>query len=186
VSSEAPRTTHDAPSQHRAYAPKSVACAVLTVSDSRSVADDKSGKLIRELLESGGHRAVEHTIVADDGEAIRFSVLRALARPDVHAVIATGGTGVSPRDVTPDTLEPLFEKRLSGFGELFRMLSFAEIGAAALLSRATAGTLGGKVVYVMPGSSGAVRLGMEKLILPELAHVVGQLRRADSPPSGGV
>lgn len=184
MSGETPRVS-DAPAQHRAYSPKSIACAVLTVSDSRTIADDKSGALIRELLEGGGHSAVEHQIVADDAEAIRFAVLRALAHPGVHAVIATGGTGVSPRDVTPDTLEPLFEKRLSGFGELFRMLSYAEIGAAALLSRATAGTLGGKVVYVMPGSSGAVRLGMEKLILPELAHVVGQLRRADAPPSGG-
>jgi len=184
VSGEAVRVSGEAPSQHRAYAPKSIACAVLTVSDSRTAADDTSGKLIRELLESGGHRTVEHGIVADDAEAIRFAVLRALARPEVHAVIATGGTGVSPRDVTPDTLEPLFEKRLSGFGELFRMLSFAEIGAAALLSRATAGTVGGKVVYVMPGSSGAVRLGMEKLVLPELAHVVGQLRRTDAPRSG--
>jgi molybdenum cofactor biosynthesis protein B len=185
MSREAQRESADAPAQHRAYAPSSVACAVLTVSDSRTVADDKSGKLIRELLEAGGHRAVEHQIVADDVEAIRFSVLRALAHREVHAVIATGGTGVSPRDVTPDTVEPLFEKRLSGFGELFRMLSYAEIGAAALLSRATAGTVGGKVVYVMPGSTGAVRLGMEKLILPELAHVVGQLRRVDRPPSGG-
>ena len=184
MSGEAPRVTADAPSQHRAYAPKSIACAVLTVSDSRTLAEDTSGKLIALLLEASGHKARAHQIVPDDVDAIRFAVLRVLARADVDAVIATGGTGVSPRDVTPDTLEPLFEKRLVGFGELFRMLSFQEIGAAAVLSRATAGTVEGKVIYVMPGSSGAVRLGMEKLILPELAHIVGQLRRVDAPPSG--
>jgi molybdenum cofactor biosynthesis protein B len=184
MSGEAPRMSGEAPAQHRAYAPKSIGCAVLTVSDSRTVADDKSGKLIAELLEAGGHRAVTHQIVPDDAGAIREAALRALARSEVDAVIATGGTGVSPRDVTPDTLEPLFEKRLAGFGELFRALSYQEIGAAALLSRASAGTVTGKVVYVMPGSSAAVRLGMEKLILPELAHIVGQLRRVDAPPSG--
>ncbi len=175
----------DAPAQHRSYAPKSIGCAVLTVSDSRTVDDDKSGRTILALLEAAGHRAIEHRIVPDSAELIRFAVLRALAQPEIDAVIATGGTGVSPRDVTPDTLEPLFEKRLPGFGELFRMLSFEEIGAAAVLSRATAGTVATKVVYVMPGSTGAVRLGMEKLVLPELAHVVGQLRRSDAAPTGG-
>jgi molybdenum cofactor biosynthesis protein B len=185
VSRHAHRESGSAPAQHRAYAPKSIACAVLTVSDSRTLADDTSGKLISELLGAAGHAVLLHQIVPDDADAIRGEVLRALVREDVHALIATGGTGVSPRDVTPDTLEPLFEKRLAGFGELFRSLSYAEIGAAALLSRATAGTLSGKVVYVMPGSSGAVRLGMEKLILPELAHLVGQLRRTDAPPTGG-
>lgn len=174
----------DAPTQHRAYAPKSIGCAVLTVSDSRTVDDDKSGEQIRALLEAAGHRIVEHAIVRDEAEAIRFAVLRALARDDIDAVIATGGTGVSPRDVTPDTVEPLLEKKLAGFGELFRALSYHEIGAAAILSRALAGTASGKVVYVMPGSTGAVRLGMEKLVLPELPHVVGQLRRADPAPSG--
>ncbi len=184
MSRHASHGSPDAPAQHRAYAPKAIACAVLTVSDSRTLADDSSGKLIAELLDGAGHALLVHQIVPDDAEAIRTAVLRALARANVDALIATGGTGVSPRDVTPDTLEPLFEKRLAGFGELFRSLSYAEIGAAALLSRATAGTLSGKVVYVMPGSSGAVRLGMEKLILPELAHIVGQLRRVDAKPSG--
>jgi len=173
----------DPPSAHRAYAPASVGCAVLTVSDSRTVADDSSGKLIRELLASAGHRTVEHAIVPDESDAIRLAVLRALARADVDAVIATGGTGVSPRDVTPEAVAPLLDKPLAGFGEIFRMLSFQEIGAAALLSRALAGTSAGKIVYVLPGSSGAVRLGMERLIVPELAHVVGQLRRVDAPPS---
>jgi molybdenum cofactor biosynthesis protein B len=174
----------DAPTAHRAYAPSSLGCAVLTVSDSRTVADDTSGKLIRELLEAQGHRTVVQAIVPDDTDVIRVEVLRALADGAVDAVIATGGTGVSPRDVTPEAVTPLFEKELAGFGELFRMLSFQEIGPAAVLSRAVAGTAAGKVVYVLPGSSGAVRLALERLILPEVAHVVGQLRRADPAPSG--
>ena len=167
----------DAPAQHRSYAPDSVSCSVLTVSDSRTVASDSSGQLIQAELERAGHRVAERSIVKDDAEAIRTAVLRAVTRSDVDAVIATGGTGIAPRDVTPDTIEPLLEKQLAGFGELFRVLSFEEIGAAAMLSRALAGTLEGTVVYVMPGSSGAVRLGLERLILPELGHLVGQLRR---------
>jgi molybdopterin adenylyltransferase len=173
-----------APAEHRAYAPGSVGCAVLTVSDSRTVENDSSGRAIREVLEAAGHRATRHEIVPDVADEIRLAVLRALAHSDVDAVIATGGTGVSPRDVTPEAIEPLFEKPLAGFGELFRMLSFQEIGPAALLSRASAGTTGSKVVFVLPGSSGAVRLGMERLIVPELAHLVGQLRRSDAPASG--
>ena len=124
-----------------------------------------------------GHSTALRSIVPDQAEAIRAALLGALGRSEIDAVIITGGTGVSPRDVTPDTVEPLLEKLLSGFGELFRMLSFEEIGAAALLSRALAGVASGSVVFVMPGSSGAVRLAMERLILPELAHIVGQLRR---------
>jgi molybdenum cofactor biosynthesis protein B len=154
-----------------------VRCAILTVSDTRSVETDGSGRLIRELIEEHGYTVADHEIVKDDADAIRVAVLRALARVDVDAVIATGGTGISPRDVTPDTVEPLLEKVLPGFGELFRWLSFEEIGAAAALSRALAGTVGRKIVYVMPGSSGAVQLGMTRLVLPEVAHAIGQLRR---------
>jgi molybdopterin adenylyltransferase len=171
----------DAPAAHRAYAPESVGCAVVTVSDSRTQADDTSGALIQTLLEAAGHRAVTRGIVPDDADAIREAVLRGLARHGVDAVIVTGGTGASPRDVTPEAVEPLYEKPLAGFGEIFRMLSFQEIGAAALLSRASAGTSGEKVVFVLPGSSGAVRLALEKLVLPELGHLVGQLRRKDAP-----
>ena len=177
--------SREAPAAHRAYAPGSLGCAVLTVSDSRTTADDSSGQAIRERLESAGHRVVEHSIVSDDREAIQFAVLRALARAEVDAVIATGGTGVSPRDVTPEAIAPLVEKELPGFGELFRLLSFQEIGSAALLSRALAGTTAGKAVFVLPGSSGAVKLGMERLIVPELGHLLGQLRRADRAPSAG-
>ena len=164
----------EAPDQHRAYAPKSIRSAV---SDSRTEATDSSGQLIQERLESAGHEVPDRLIVKDDPKAIRAAVLRQVSRPDIDAVIITGGTGVSPRDVTPDTVEPMLEKVLTGFGELFRMLSFEEIGPAAVLSRALAGTVERTVIYVMPGSSGAVRLGMDRLILPEVAHVVGQLRR---------
>ncbi len=167
----------DAPSQHRAYAPESIRSAVLTVSDSRTPATDSSGQLIQEYLESAGHVVSDRLILKDDPEALRSAVLERVSRPDIDAIIITGGTGVSPRDVTPDAVEPLLDKVLTGFGELFRMLSFEEIGAAAVLSRALAGTADRTVIYLMPGSSAAVRLGMDRLILPEIAHVVGQLRR---------
>ena len=167
----------DTPSAHRAYAPESVGAFVLTVSDTRSLESDASGKLIQEKLEAAGHRVVERHVVKDEPNDIRRDVLRAVARSEVDAVIVTGGTGVSPRDVTPDTIEPLLERILHGYGELFRMLSFEEIGAASILSRAVAGTVRGTAVFVTPGSSGAVRLAMDRLILPDLCHLVGQLRR---------
>jgi molybdenum cofactor biosynthesis protein B len=167
----------DAPGQHRAYAPRSVGCLVLTVSDTRTPEDDTSGNAIAEKLAAAGHTVVERCIVRDDPEAIRAAVLRGVALPAVDVVIATGGTGASPRDSTPEVVQPLLEKTLHGFGELFRALSFQEIGAAAMLSRALAGTSGRTAIFVTPGSSGAVRLALDRLILPELAHLVGQLRR---------
>ena len=167
----------DAPSSHRSDAPSSVTVCVLTVSDTRSVDSDVSGKLIQEKLEAQGHRVAERRIVKDEPDAIRREVLDAIARPDVDALIVTGGTGVSSRDSTPDVVEPLLEKILSGYGELFRMLSFEEIGAAAMLSRALAGTAQRTAVFVTPGSSGAVRLALERLILPEIPHLVGELRK---------
>ena len=166
-----------APHAHRAYAPESVSCLVLTVSDSRTPETDSSGKSIAERLEGGGHRVVERLIVRDEPDEIRAAVSRAITLPEVDAAIVTGGTGVSPRDSTPDVIEPLLDKVIAGFGELFRVLSFEEIGAAAMLSRALAGTADRTAVFVTPGSSGAVRLAMERLILPELPHLVGQLRR---------
>jgi molybdenum cofactor biosynthesis protein B len=168
----------DGPQQHRAYAPRSVRCALLTVSDSRTRADDTSGDSIAAALAGAGHEVASREIVRDDAAEIAAAVRRGIERPDVDAVIVTGGTGVSPRDVTPDAVLPLLDKVLHGFGELFRVLSFEEIGAAAILSRALAGAAGRTAVYVMPGSRAAVKLGMERLILPELAHLVGQLRRS--------
>lgn len=166
-----------APDAHRAYAPDSVACGVLTVSDSRDAASDSSGQQIQAALEQAGHRVARRALVRDEPEAIRAELLRAFADPDVDAVLVTGGTGVAPRDCTVETVEPLLDKQLPGFGELFRALSFQEIGAASMLSRALAGSAGRTAVFVMPGSTGAVRTALERLILPELAHLVGQLRR---------
>jgi molybdenum cofactor biosynthesis protein B len=166
-----------APEQHRDYAPKSLRCCVLTVSDSRTAADDKSGDLIQQLLEGAGHEVALRAIVPDEPSQVKPRVLDAIARPDVDAVLLTGGTGIAPRDSTVEAVEPLLERRLDGFGELFRALSYQEIGAAAMLSRALGGTVGRTAVFLMPGSSAAVRLALERLILPELPHLIGQLRR---------
>lgn len=173
-----------APAAHRAYAPESVCCLVLTVSDSRTLETDSSGQLIEKQLESAGHRVFERRIVPDEPGEIRAAVLRGIGRPEVDAVLATGGTGVAPRDCTIETVAPLLYKELPGFGELFRSLSFAEIGPASMLSRALAGSADRTAVFALPGSSAAVRLALERLILPELAHLVGQLRRAGERASG--
>ncbi len=167
----------DAPAQHRAYAPESVAACVLTVSDSRTPDTDSSGDLIQELMEQAGHRIAVRAIVRDDPEAIRGELERAIADPELDCALVTGGTGVSPRDNTVGTALALLDKTLPGFGELFRMLSFEEIGPASMLSRALAGTSGSTAIFVMPGSRGAVHTAMTRLILPELPHLVGQLRR---------
>ena len=158
--------------EHRAAAPASVACAVVTISDTRTIETDKSGPLIVELLQAAGHRVVDRAIVPDEPERIRALVSGYRLRGDVQAVLLTGGTGISPRDQTFETTTAMLTKLLPGYGELFRMLSYQEIGAAALLSRAVGGLLDNMAVLTMPGSSAAVRLAMEKLILPELGHIV--------------
>jgi molybdenum cofactor biosynthesis protein B len=163
--------------QHRQTAPVALGFAVLTVSDSRAKQDDTSGNAIRELAAATGHRVVDSILVADDVAAIRGAVRRLLARPEVDVLVVTGGTGFSPRDVTLDAVGPLLDQRVDGFGELFRMLSWAQVGAAAMLSRAAAGLVGTRAVFLLPGSPKAVTLAMEALILPEAAHLVGQARR---------
>ena len=151
-----------------------MATAVVTVSDTRTLEDDAGGRLIVELLEGAGHSVVSRVIVKDEPTEIAVAVESAASRQGIGAVIVTGGTGVAPRDVTPDTIEPLLDRTIPGFGELYRMLSYQEVGSAALLSRALAGLMDGRVVFALPGSRGAVRLAMEKLILPELGHLVAQ------------
>ena len=163
--------------EHKAHAPASVRCYVLTVSDSRTEQTDTGGRSIRELLEGAGHAVVGHAIVKDDPHAVTLHVEGQLLTPDVQVIITTGGTGITSRDGTFEAIDGLLEKRLEGFGELFRMLSYAEIGAAAMMSRASAGTAGRKAIFVLPGAPGAVRLAITKLILPELGHVVQQLSR---------
>jgi molybdenum cofactor biosynthesis protein B len=164
--------------EHKTHAPTSVACFVLTVSDTRTEANDTGGQTARELLTSGGHTVSGHAIVKDDAEQVAAVVGKQLASAATQVVITTGGTGISARDTTFEALTALFEKRIDGFGELFRMLSFHEIGASAMMSRATAGTVGKKAIFVLPGSPAAVRLAMEKLIVPELGHVLQQLNKA--------
>jgi molybdenum cofactor biosynthesis protein B len=162
---------------HKAQAPVSVACFVLTVSDSRTPETDTGGKTIRALLEQSGHTVSGHAIVKDDPEQVSAVVRAQLAEPATQIIITTGGTGITSRDDTYEAIDGLLEKRLTGFGELFRMLSFQDIGPAAMMSRATAGTAWGKAIFVLPGSPAAVELAMTRLILPELGHIVQQLRR---------
>jgi molybdenum cofactor biosynthesis protein B len=159
---------------HRKQAPGQVPTAVITVSDTRTLETDTGGALVAESLEAAGHPVVRREIVADEPSQIRAVLASALEMTEVAAVILTGGTGVAPRDQTPEAVEPLLDRVVPGFGELFRQLSYADIGSAALLSRALAGLAGGKVVFVIPGSRGAVRLAMEKLIVPEIAHLAGE------------
>jgi molybdenum cofactor biosynthesis protein B len=164
----------DAGHHHRREAPAQVPTAVVTVSDTRTLETDTGGALVVEHLEAAGHPVASRRIVADEPAEIEAAVREALAADGVRAVILTGGTGVAPRDVTPDTVEPLLERVVPGFGELFRLLSYEDIGSAAILSRALAGLAKGRVVFVIPGSRGAVRLAMEKLIVPEIGHLAGE------------
>ncbi|HYI25018.1 MAG TPA: MogA/MoaB family molybdenum cofactor biosynthesis protein, partial [Thermomicrobiales bacterium] len=162
---------------HRKEGERAVNCAVLTISDTRTKDTDHSGELVRQNLVWRGHEIVAYEIVPDDPARIRDTIAGWLDRDDVEAVITNGGTGVAGRDNTFDAISGLLEKRLDGFGEIFRMLSYQEIGAAAMLSRAIAGIANGKPVFSTPGSSNAVKLAMEKLIGPELGHVVFELTK---------
>ena len=163
--------------EHKALAPISVPCFVLTVSDTRTDANDTGGQAVRELLERAGHSISGHAIVKDEPSQVTAIVRRQLADQATQVIITTGGTGVSARDTTYEAVTGLLEKQLDGFGELFRMISFHQIGSAAMMSRATAGTVGRKAIFVLPGSPAAVRLAMEKLIVPELGHIVQQLSK---------
>jgi molybdenum cofactor biosynthesis protein B len=158
-------------------APADIRVAVITASDSRTPATNEGGRLLRRLLEEAGFRIVADLLLTEEPDALRATVTRAIGEAPADVLLITGGTGLAPRDRTPDAIAPLFERRLPGFGELFRMLSFQEIGAAAMLSRADAGVIGGALVFLLPGSPAAVELAMRRLILPELAHAIGQLRR---------
>jgi molybdenum cofactor biosynthesis protein B len=149
----------------------------ITVSDTRSVADDRSGAVIRGALEGAGHTVAPAVIVPDDADAIRRAVVGAAESRDVEVIVVTGGTGVAPRDVTIESLAGAWAKELPGFGEIFRALSFTEIGPAAFLSRATAGVIAGTFVAVLPGSPAACELALRRLLLPELGHVVGLLAK---------
>ena len=163
--------------EHRAAAPEAIGCAVLTVSDTRTEETDASGGKIRQALADGGHQIVAYQVVKDEPQQIRPLLERWAADPAIQAIVANGGTGIAARDTTYDVVAGLLDKRLDGFGELFRMLSYAEIGAAAMLSRAVAGVYRDTVVFVLPGSTNAVGLALNKLILPEIAHVVFEIAK---------
>jgi molybdopterin adenylyltransferase len=155
---------------------RTINCAIITVSDTRTVETDKSGQLIRELLVNSNHFVTAYRIIKDEPAEIKAEIQLLKERVDVDVIILNGGTGIAPRDTTYDAIEKLLEKTLSGFGEIFRFLSYQEIGSRAIASRAVAGVYGNKLIFSLPGSSNAVRLAMEKLILPELVHLIGQLK----------
>jgi molybdenum cofactor biosynthesis protein B len=163
--------------QHRAQSPQQVFAAVITISDTRTMENDTSGRTIVDLLKQAGHQVLAWEIVPDEPRRIRETISQLQQLPKLDVILFTGGTGVGSRDQTFETLSPLLTKTLPGFGELFRMLSYPEIGAAAMLSRAIGGLIERTVVLAMPGSTAAVRLAMEKLILPEIGHLVREARR---------
>jgi molybdopterin adenylyltransferase len=163
--------------EHRESAPESVGCVVITVSDTRTVETDRSGQIMRERLEATGHRIVGYEIVKDEPEQINRVLDQFTVADGCQAILFNGGTGIAQRDTTFDVITSRLEKTLPGFGELFRMLSYDEIGAAAMLSRATAGVLNGRLIFSTPGSSNAVALAMDKLIAGELAHLVFEVTK---------
>jgi len=165
------------PDQHRSEAPPVVRCAVVTVSDTRTLETDTGGQTIVDLVRGAGHQVVDRHLLPDEPEPLRELLASLAGRPDVDAVLMTGGTGIGARDQTLETVTVMLDKTLPGYGELFRMLSYEEIGPAAMLSRAVGGLIGRTVLLTMPGSRAAVRLAVEKLILPELGHLVREARR---------
>jgi molybdenum cofactor biosynthesis protein B len=162
--------------EHKAKGKRSINCFIVTVSDTRDESTDQSGQLIKSLLAGEQHQLAGYRIVKDEPAQIEALLRQALAEKAVEAIIVNGGTGISPRDGTYEVIAGLLDKRLDGFGEIFRYLSYQDIGSAALMSRAVAGSAQGKVLISLPGSKGAVSLAMEKLILPELRHMVSQLQ----------
>ncbi len=163
---------------HKRNAPESVRCMIITVSDTRDKNTDKSGKLIKDFLEEHGHKVSSYIIVKDERELIEKALHKGIENEEVEVIVTNGGTGIAPRDVTIEAVESLIDKEISGFGELFRMLSYTEdIGSAALLSRAVAGVARKTAIFSTPGSSGAVNLAMRRLIIPEITHVAAELKK---------
>ena len=161
---------------HRDSKDIAINCAIITVSDTRTSETDRSGKTIADLLNEAGHQVKVYKIIKDEPTQIQLQLLSLSDRADIEAVIFNGGTGIAPRDTTYDALDKLLEKTLPGFGELFRFLSYREIGSRAIASRAVAGVYRQKLIFSLPGSTNAVKLGVSQLILPELAHLVRQLK----------
>ncbi len=158
--------------EHRRKAARTITVSILTVSDTRTIDDDLGGKLIEQLIASAGNRVLQRSIVVDETLKIREAAKEMIDAEGCEALLVTGGTGLAARDCTTEAIEPLYDALIPGYGELFRMLSFAEIGAASMLSRASGGRRGKKVILTMPGSPAGVRLAMERLIVPEIAHLI--------------
>lgn len=164
--------------QHKKEAPKKVNCQVITISDTRTQETDRSGNMIIHMLEENNHIIRNYGIVIDDYDLIREAIINGCEDPTIDVILINGGTGIAKRDVTVEVVRDLLEKELNGFGEVFRMLSYLEdIGSAAILSRAIAGVASNTAIFSMPGSSGAVKLAMEKLIIPEISHVMREIRK---------
>lgn len=163
--------------EHRDAAPESIGCAVVTVSDTRDETTDRSGRIMIDSLEAAGHRILLYRIVPDEPAEIETVLGECRKQADIQAILFNGGTGIAQRDTTYDVLSRIIEKELPGFGELFRMLSWDEIGPAAMLSRATAGVYAGRLIFSTPGSSNAVRLAMDRLIVPEISHLVYEVTK---------
>ncbi|WP_071460383.1 MogA/MoaB family molybdenum cofactor biosynthesis protein [Bacillus massilinigeriensis] len=164
--------------EHKENAPSVVHCKIITVSDTRNRETDKSGRLMVDLLCNAGHKIMDYKIVKDEAKLIADEVLKGCGKEDINAVLINGGTGIAKRDVTIETVQEMFDKEITGFGELFRMLSYQEdIGSAALMSRATAGVIKDTAVFSTPGSTGAVKLAMNRLILPELGHIIREIKK---------
>jgi molybdenum cofactor biosynthesis protein B len=162
--------------EHKASAPRHVNVGVLSISTTRTLAEDKSGHWISKHLKKDGHQVVCHQVIPDDASIIMKAVLDIIREQAPHALLLTGGTGISPKDVTIEAVRPLLSKELTAFGVLFTQLSFEEIDAAALLSRAMAGTIGSTIIFCMPGSLNACKLACKSLIFPELGHLVHHLQ----------
>lgn len=172
--------TPEGTASHRAEAARrgALTCAVLTVSDSRTVDTDESGPLARRLLEGAGHTIAVHALLKNDESLVRAQVEEWLGRGDLHAIVITGGTGLGSKDRTIEAVRPLFEKEIPGFGELFRLFSYQDqIGTTAILSRAAAGSARGAVIVSLPGSRAAVELALTKILVPELPHLLREIRR---------
>jgi molybdopterin adenylyltransferase len=163
--------------QHKAHAPHCVTCVVITCSDTRTSQTDTSGQLMMRLLKEHGHDLAGYHVIKDDPAQIRSVIEEAAAHDAVQAILVNGGTGISKRDSTFEAVDGMLEKRLVGFGEIFRYLTYKDIGSPAIMTRATAGIFRGRIIFSTPGSEGAVRLAMESLILPEIGHIIQQLKK---------
>ena len=163
--------------EHKEKSPRSVNCAVLTISDSRTEENDESGKLIKQKLSENGHQVMFYSILKNEADAIKKKISELLEQEELQVIITSGGTGASHRDVTVETMSPILEKKLDGFGELFRFLTYQEIGTGSIMSRSIAGVAKRKAIICLPGSPEAVNLAMEKIILPEIGHLVREATR---------